>query len=33
MAAILFGSISSVADTSELQRESFNAAFAHPVPT
>lgn len=28
MAAILFGSISSVADTSELQRESFNAAFA-----
>ncbi len=28
MAAILFGSISSVADTSELQRESFNEAFA-----
>lgn len=28
MAAILFGSISSVADTSELQREAFNEAFA-----
>ena len=28
MPAILFGSISTVADTSELQRESFNAAFA-----
>lgn len=28
MAAILFGSISTVADTSELQRESFNEAFA-----
>lgn len=27
MAAILFGSISTVADTSELQREAFNAAF------
>jgi hypothetical protein len=25
---ILFGSISTVADTSELQREAFNAAFA-----
>lgn len=28
MAAILFGSISSVADTSELQRDAFNRAFA-----
>lgn len=28
MPAILFGSISSVADTSELQREAFNGAFA-----
>ena len=28
MSAILFGSISTVADTSELQRESFNEAFA-----
>ena len=28
MTALLFGSISSVADTSELQRESFNEAFA-----
>ncbi|WP_445256402.1 HAD family hydrolase [Nocardioides aurantiacus] len=28
MAAILFGSISSVADTSELQRAAFNEAFA-----
>lgn len=28
MPAILFGSISTVADTSELQRESFNKAFA-----
>ena len=28
MPAILFGSISTVADTSELQRESFNQAFA-----
>lgn len=28
MPAILFGSISTVADTSELQREAFNAAFA-----
>ena len=28
MTAILFGSIGSLADTSELQRESFNAAFA-----
>lgn len=28
MSAILFGSISTVADTSELQREAFNAAFA-----
>ena len=28
MAAILFGSISSVADTSELQRRAFNDAFA-----
>jgi HAD superfamily hydrolase (TIGR01509 family) len=27
MPAILFGSISSIADTSELQRESFNQAF------
>lgn len=27
MAAILFGSISTIADTSELQRESFNQAF------
>ncbi len=27
MAAILFGSIGSIADTSELQRESFNQAF------
>lgn len=27
MSAILFGSISTVADTSELQRESFNQAF------
>lgn len=27
MPAILFGSISTIADTSELQRESFNAAF------
>ena len=28
MTAILFGSISTVADTSELQREAFNLAFA-----
>ena len=28
MPAILFGSIGALADTSELQRESFNAAFA-----
>ena len=28
MPAILFGSISTIADTSELQREAFNAAFA-----
>ncbi len=28
MSAILFGSIGSLADTSELQREAFNAAFA-----
>ena len=28
MAAILFGSLSTVADTSELQRESFNQAFS-----
>lgn len=28
MSALLFGSISSLADTSELQREAFNAAFA-----
>lgn len=28
MPAILFGSISTIADTSELQRESFNRAFA-----
>ena len=28
MPALLFGSISTVADTSELQRESFNEAFA-----
>lgn len=28
MSAVLFGSISSIADTSELQRESFNKAFA-----
>lgn len=28
MSAILFGSISTVADTSELQRQSFNEAFA-----
>jgi HAD superfamily hydrolase (TIGR01509 family) len=28
MPALLFGSISTVADTSELQRESFNQAFA-----
>lgn len=28
MSALLFGSISTVADTSELQRESFNQAFA-----
>ena len=27
MTAILFGSISTIADTSELQREAFNAAF------
>ena len=27
MSVILFGSISSIADTSELQRESFNEAF------
>lgn len=27
MAAILFGSLSTIADTSELQRESFNQAF------
>jgi phosphoglycolate phosphatase-like HAD superfamily hydrolase len=32
MAAILFGSISSVADTSELQRDAFNRAFeAHDL--
>jgi len=28
MTALLFGSISTLADTSELQREAFNAAFA-----
>ncbi len=28
MSAILFGSISTIADTSELQREAFNKAFA-----
>jgi HAD superfamily hydrolase (TIGR01509 family) len=28
MSAVLFGSISSVADTSELQRDAFNRAFA-----
>ena len=28
MSAILFGSISTIADTSELQREAFNEAFA-----
>ncbi len=28
MSALLLGSISTVVDTSELQRESFNAAFA-----
>ena len=28
MSAVLFGSISTIADTSELQRESFNRAFA-----
>ena len=28
MSALLFGSISTIADTSELQRESFNEAFA-----
>lgn len=28
MSAILFGSLSTIADTSELQRESFNEAFA-----
>ena len=28
MSAILFGSISTLADTSELQREAFNRAFA-----
>lgn len=28
MSAVLFGSISTLADTSELQRESFNKAFA-----
>ena len=28
MTALLFGSISSVADSSELQREAFNEAFA-----
>lgn len=28
MAAILFGSISTIADTSELQRQSYNEAFA-----
>ncbi|MDO9381100.1 MAG: HAD-IA family hydrolase [Nocardioidaceae bacterium] len=28
MTALLFGSISTIADTSELQRESFNEAFA-----
>ena len=27
MAAILFGSISSIASTSELQRQAFNDAF------
>lgn len=33
MSAILFGSISTLADTSELQREAFNQAFvAHDVP-
>ena len=32
MPAILFGSISTVADTSELQREAFNAAFADARP-
>ncbi|MEI4272937.1 HAD-IA family hydrolase [Klenkia sp. LSe6-5] len=29
MSALLFGSISTIADTSELQREAFNEAFAH----
>lgn len=33
MSAILFGSISTIADTSELQREAFNQAFVeHDVP-
>ena len=33
MSALLFGSISTRADTSELQREAFNAAFArHGLP-
>ena len=32
MPAILFGSISTVADTSELQREAFNEAFADARP-
>ena len=27
MSAILFGSISTIADTSELQRQAFNQAF------
>lgn len=27
MTALLFGSIGTIADTSELQREAFNAAF------
>ena len=28
MSAILFGSISTLSDTSEMQRDAFNAAFA-----
>lgn len=33
MSAILFGSISTIADTSELQREAFNQAFSeHHLP-
>lgn len=29
MSALLFGSISTIADTSELQRDAFNKSFAH----